>query len=525
MKLNLPITKTFCFYRGSHVMKTISVLKSISLGILIIMPLGAATPTAKTFFKPSNAPVWHTTDLLPFQHAPALPSGIVSALSIEGFYWKSMDKKKLGSYFGFYDDATATTYPFVRVTADTSLPSSLLPQDIVHNAALADNPTDTTLNRLKSTINFNPSIEQYGVITTNSVAIHDWLIIHTIMPWTHTTHHLGMVISNNTNTTVEGATKSVLDFFNGDLAQEEAESKNQQDALCYGKLTQRQSATGLADITLLILFAPTLTSNANVRLGVLATLPTTSRAQGIYLFEPTLGTGGHPLFGLHATGDTNLFTVAAISVGAFGHATLRAGLSTQEVRTPSFLILYDEGVDAQWGRYALAGKQNARRLFPLVNMLTQVVSVKPGTCAECTVGLSASYKKISLLSEYRYTYTSREQVSPAQSWSSDAFALSRLDYAQTTLDGEGHATAYNTFNIPTNSTLLDHAVLPEHALAFDAAATPAQSIHTLSFTLKATPLPRFPQSTIHVRGHYSFGSKELFGIGGYGISCGISHTF
>lgn len=487
--------------------------------------LKAALPTAKTFFKQSSAPVWHNTALLPFQHAPSRANSIVSALSVEGFYWKSMDKKKLGTYFGFYDDATATSYPFLRVTADSTVPSSLLPQDIVHNAALASSPTDTTLNRLKSTITFNPSIEQYGVITTNSVAIHNWLMIHTIMPWTHTTHHLGMVVSNNTNITVEGATKSVLDFFSGDLAQEAAESKNQQDALSYGKLTQRQSATGLADITLLVLCAPFFSEESNVRLGILATLPTTSRSQGIYLFEPTLGTGGHPLFGLHATGDTHLFTLAGVSLSAGGHVTLRAGLSTQEVRTPSFLILYDEGVDAQWGRYALAGKQNARRLFPLVNMLTQVVSVKPGTAAECSVGLTGSYKSISAAAEYRYTYTSREQVSPAQSWSSDAFALSRLDYAQTTLDGEGHATAYTTFDIATHSTLLDHAALPEHAVAFDAAATPTQCTHTLSFTLKAAPLPRFPHSTIHVRGHYSFAGKQVFGIGGYGISCGVSHLF
>jgi hypothetical protein len=499
----------------------IGILLSI---IIVFSPELCATPTAKTFYQAPSTPLWYSYHAVPFQEKTPQPNdSIQNAFGITGFYWRSTEKKKLGNYFGFYDDTSETTCNFLRVTADTSVATSLIPQDIIHNAALSGSPNNTTLNPLKETITFNPYIEYYGFTTTNSVRIGNWLTIHTSMPWMKKRHVLGMKSTDSIKTIVEDHAKGVMDFFTGNLSQEDADSKNQQDRLEYGKLKESQTVSGLAGIVIQCLFSPEINDEVSAHFGFTTTLPTNSRAQGLYLFEPLMGNGGHATFGICGDVNATLGTIKQIHYGIGAHGILQAGLAGHEVRSPSFLIAYDSGVDAQFARYALAGKQNARRLFPLINMLTQMVNVKPGTSIAADAHVWASYKKIMALFEYRYTYTTAEKITPLFPWPSNTYAVSRLSYAQTNTVGD--VTTYRTFNIPDHSTLINSASLKEEAIYYDAAATPTQATHTLGLMIEATPLAQYPNSKITVYGHYSFSGSELFGIGGSGISCSLSHTF
>ncbi|MDQ5890246.1 MAG: hypothetical protein QG604_120 [Candidatus Dependentiae bacterium] len=496
----------------------------IYLLLLLFVPhilLPTPPPTSKTFFKSSNAPLWFSPSALPFNQTKKHTNATLqSALGVEGFYWHSTAKTQLGNYFGFYDSTSEAAYPFIRVTADVTIPHSLTPQDIVHNSANAGDPFNPTTNKMRATLNFKPHIEQFGLIMTNSVCINKWITIHTIMPWMQTRHVLGLTTTGAVNDTVENNQKGILDFFAGNLHQETAASPDQQDALRYGLLTNAQSVSGLADITMLCLIAPEVHEDIKLQVGFLAALPTTSRPNGIYLFEPTLGSGSHPLFGLYGRAETDFFTYRTLTVGGSIDATVRAGITSQEVRSPSFLIGDN---DAAFERYALGGKKNARRLFPLINILTQVVGIKPGANVEVNIGINAGYKRVSGGIEYRFTHTGAEKVSPIFPWPSNTYALSELFYAQTTVSGP--TTTYHTFSIADDSAFSGSAPLTDRAIYFDAAATPAQTTHSFLFSVRCTPLPQFPYSSLQVRGSYSFTGSTIFGVGGYGISCALCHTF
>jgi len=485
-----------------------------------------ATPTAKTFFKSSNAPHWLSSETRPFQYnkKPATKP-LHSALSFTAFYSHSSDKKRLGNYFGFYDDASGEVKPFLRVTADNTIAASLRPQDIVHDVAHSADPFNVTTNPLAETIYFNPHIEQYGLIINNAMQINEWITVHTIMPWMQSNHVLGIKNTDVTKTTVEDRLVSVSDFFNGTLHQEEATNPNQQDRLLYGKLRNQQSCSGLADITILCLFTPYSSEEGSIDLGPLVTIPTCNRAHGSYLFEPVLGTGSHTVLGAQARGTIKLGAINLITFAASGTLTGRVGVTSHEVRSPSFLFNYDGGTDGQFARYALAGKQHARRLFPLINMLTQMVSVKPGTTVEAEARIAAQYKGSTLAFEYRFTHTGQEKVSPLSAWPAQTYALAKHTYSQTTNNNLGVVTGYNTFTIADHSDLLNQADLTDAALHFDACATPIQKTHLVGASFQCIPTSALPYTSLHVRAYYAWAHNTSFGIGSYGASCSISHSF
>ncbi|MDQ5940343.1 MAG: hypothetical protein QG632_69 [Candidatus Dependentiae bacterium] len=493
-------------------------LKPLFFLTLLAIAVNAATPpTSKTFYKSPNAPLWLSISSLPFnQRKKPTNHSLQSAVGIEGFYWKSTAKKTLGNYFGFYDTISGNICPFLSVTADLTKPHSLTPQNIIHNSENANNWSNPVATPLQATINFSPYIEQYGVIFTNSVCIDKWITVHTIMPWMQKNHVMGLATTNNTSETVNGTLYNVMDFFTGALKQEAGNSPDQQDALQYGKLANKQSIHGLADITLLCLLTPNVSDEVSVHVGLLAVLPTTSRSHGVYLFEPTLGSAGHPLFGLHGRASTDFFSLNAITVGGSADATIRASVSTQEVRSPSFLL---DTSDVAFARYALGGKQNARRLFPLINLLTQVVSVTPGTSIELNVGLNVQYKALTSNVEYRFSRASEEKVSGLSSWPAGVYALSKLSYSQIA------GSSYDIFDLANDSAFGSNSSLTSDMLYFDAAATPTQMTHTFSFSARCVPLPKFSHSTLQLRGYYSFTGAQTFGVGGYGFSCSLCHIF
>lgn len=496
----------------------------VCIGFILSSAACATIPTAKTFFKQSNWPLWQTP-VPETSHGWCISNSddyLVTDMHAQIFYSHSREKKRLGNYFGFYHDASQTVYPFLRVDADDEY-SGLRPQDIIHNAAHAAEFDDPDINPLAQTLTFAPSIEQYGFCLINSITIADTFTIQTIMPWTVVNHSLGLSASNTTKQEVENKMVTVADWFAGNVAQLEGNSLNQQDPLMYGKIVNQQQRNGLADITLLALVHPVKNETTVLGLGVLAVIPTTSRAQGQYLFEPLVGTGGHALFGITGRVSSCVSTILDRWPLYFSaDATLRVGLSAHEIRTPGFIFTGQNGADAQFARYALGGKQNARRLFPLVNMLTQGVQVRPGATVDCGLGLDLHTPRLRFFGEYRFTHTGKEKIDPVVQWPSQTYSLSRLDYAQATTEGD--TTTYHTFSIDDDASLLTGA-LSESALNFEAAATPAQTTHTISAGASLFPFKRFPFTSLGCFARYHFVVGSAFGVSGYTLSTTFSHSF
>lgn len=492
--------------------------------LITITTLNASQPTAKTFFSQSNSPTWCD----PF--ALTMPSesthqtdGLRNVLHVEPFYWRSTKRNKLGEYFGYHDDSTQSIKNCICIDADASS-SSLYPQDIIHDSENSANFNDPATSPLSESISFSPYIEQYGALIANSTHIGEHFVIHTIMPWLHVSHILGMTSTLTASQTVEGASVTASDFFEGTLIQDAAGSPDQQDALVYGKLKDKQSCSGLGDISLVLLGHLVNNEKTTVSAGGILTLPTSSRPTGHYLFEPLLGTGGHVIIGAQLAVHTHIAHIANVfRLDGLLSMTHRIGLDAQETRSASFQFSYDNGVDAQFGRYALAGKQHSQRLFPLINALTQPVNVSPGSATDIAFGINLSYHWLNLRLMYRFSHNSKERVTPVVQWPSNTFAVAAYSYKQTTPSGD-EVPNFHTFDVANDSTLLTNA-LHEENLLFDAAATPAQNSHTLGATLVGAPLASWPHTCIALRGHLTLRRNSSFGLPGFGLSAGISHTF
>lgn len=479
---------------------------------------------SRTFYKQSVSPSWldpfalHTVHRHPDTQSEA---AFRTTMHVEPFYWHSSNKKKLGDYFGFYDDVTEQQYNFIRVDADAQV-ATLRPQDIIHNSANAASETDPIINPLSETITLNPSIEQYGFLMANTMHIGDQFKVHTLMPWVHQTNSLGMVHTDAASQIVEGYGKSVTDFFTGAVAQKMTNSPDQQDPLHYGKLLESQTVSGLADITVLFAVQPVCDEHLKLNVGLLATLATSSRPLGQYLFEPTLGTGGHTVIGGHLNARIHLATIReTVTLDGLISFVYRVGLSAQETRSPGFQLPLDGGLDAQYLRYALGGKQNTRRLFPLINVLTQPVNVMPGSAADAALALCANYRWLQARLMYKYHHTDAERITPLSGWPNRTFDMSRLDYAQTS--GADPIT-HHTFDIATHGSPLT-AALNEDNVLFEAAATPAQSTHTIGLSVAAAPIESKPHMSFALRTHVAFTAGQSFGLGGYGVSASFSQTF
>lgn len=493
--------------------------------IITITTLTATQPTAKTFFSQSMSPNWCD----PF--ALVMPSesthqtdGLRNVLHVEPFYWRSTKREKLGEYFGYYDDNAQSIRNCICIDADAAT-FSLRPQDIIHDSENAADFKNPALNPLSESIFFNPYIEQYGALIANSTHIGEHFVIHTIMPWLYVSHTLGMTSTLNAAQTVEGASATATDFFDGTLMQDDAGSPDQQDSLIYGKLKDKQSCSGLGDISLVLLGHLLNNEKTTISAGGILTLPTSSRPTGHYLFEPLLGAGGHVVIGVQCAVDTHIARIANMfSLDGLLSITHRIGLDAQETRSASFQFSYDNGVDAQFGRYALAGKQHSQRLFPLINALTQPVTVSPGSATDIAFGINMSYHRLSMRLMYRFSHSTKERITPVVQWPANTFAIADYSYKQTTPSDDPEVPNFHTFDVNSHSTLLTKA-LHEDNILFAAAETPAQNSHTLGLTLVGTPLASWPHTCLAFRGHVTLRRNSSFGLPGFGLSAGISHTF
>lgn len=267
---------------------------------------------------------------------------------------------------------------------------------------------------------------------------------------------------------------------------------------------------------------PVCDTHLKLNIGLLATLATSSRPLGQYIFEPTLGTGGHTVIGGHLNTRVHLGSVRnTVSFDGLLNLTYRVGLSAQETRSPGFQLPLDGGLDAQFLRYALGGKQNTRRLFPLINVLTQPVNVMPGSAVDAALALCASYRWMQARLIYKYHHTDAERITPLANWPNRTFDMARLDYAQTS---GTDPIEHHTFDIATNGSPLTAALNEENVL-FNAAATPGQSTHTVGFTVTGAPITSQPHMSFALRTHATFTAGQSFGLSGYGISAAFSRTF
>lgn len=454
------------------------------------------------------------------------PRSVSYSTQIQPYFFESTNKAVLGNYFGYYDGDSETTYNLIGV--DAADPQLMFPQDIIHDAAHAADFDDGAVNPLKQKIFFNPSISLSGAVLGSTIHFGSWARLSLTLPFEWRTHSMGLTIAPGTVTqTVEGKRVTLLDYLQGNVQQVlDSNALNKQLPLVCGKIINKQSVQGLADLDLSLTAIPLHDERTTIAFGLSVSLPTSDGARGEYLFEPLLGSGGHTLVGLEAQFSHQLTLVnGCISLAACGFARHRIGLSRSEIRMPN-IILFDDSV-ARFARYSLGCKQNTQRLIPMANLITQPFIVTPGSATDLGLSLLLTYAGFKCSVGYRLAHTEGERIQMQQEWPGNVYGQAKFAYEADGGTWTGPVT-YKTFKIPLHSATraadLSSTALSEERLQLSAAATPAQSTHGLTVNAALTH-PAWPELTCFAGGSYHFTQGSSFGLEGFLVTAGCSYTF
>jgi len=521
-------------------MKKLYTLLTTLLFVSCVMHAARPLLSSKTTYKQPSLHAWllplhiHSslhahTDESKKQHAT-----VASRTSVLGHYVSSTNKKAFGSYFGWYDAIKETRHAYIGVSApDTTMP--LLPQALLHDEAHSSSPTTTTtgVNELSGRIDLNPFIEEYGFTMQTETTFSDYCTLTIALPWVCRTHHLGMKPSGMVSQNTSDATPiTLLDYLAGNVRQEHVaatgkQSSNQQAALTAGKWQEKQELSGLADMHITLDTYPLRDEDVAITLGAHLTLPTSNSGTGEYLFEPLLGSGGHFFFGGHLGALYTLATFETSTILCGFDCSYRIGVARQHTRTLDSIDLV--GKEIFFGRYSLAGKQHARRLFPFVNILTQPVSVTPGAETVLTAHTTLQTASVSATLGYQYKKTGAEKVALVHTWPANMYAESRFSFstlgkvATTTPATDGYAAF----------TIKDHAFDPgglgkavhEERLSLASAQTEEQAVHAFFVDCSCTPLAAFAHTSLSLKGSYQYVGSTSIGREGWMVCASLSHAF
>jgi hypothetical protein len=174
----------------------------------------------------------------------------------------------------------------------------------------------------------------------------------------------------------------------------------------YGKIVPcAESKTGFDDIHIKLDWK--FLRKSRYSMGIYASLfvPTHGRSKADYLFEPTIGNGGHVGFGggLHAgfvlcKNEKNMLTLYVD--GRYDYF-----FKGEEKRS------FDLCPNGEWSRYLLVAQQNALQTpLPGINFFTREVDVTPRSNAEFLTALHHNYKRWNFEIGYNYWFQQKEKL-------------------------------------------------------------------------------------------------------------------
>jgi hypothetical protein len=326
--------------------------------------------------------------------------------------------------------------------------------------------TTTDKTTLKGNVAFDPYQEVYGVRLDLFQEInHPFanLFFKATAPIVSVSHDMGMKITDAApaKVTTTGTTQkefSLAQFFAGEVEVADATSSNLQSPLEYAKINDRRSAFGVADLDVSLGYKYLNDEKKHVFFSLDLTIPTGNKTRGYYLNEPIYGNGRHVGIGGSLDIGCQIWKVKNIQLSLLWTTRYKYLFENTEVRTLSIKGL-------PLGHYYLAGytDQKDKALFPLANVLTQGIKVKPGNLFDSTIDFAFHGSNVTIDMGYNMFWKDHENVYIKHTYGND-LEIAKADY--------------NTYN-----TKLDSTQTYKHAYASDldvtAATTPTLFTHKL----------------------------------------------
>lgn len=464
--------------------KTVIIL---TINLFSACVLNGITYTNKTFMSVPNShnniPMqyssWHRILKQGSSDANAW-GGILQAVP---FYSNSNNSAALGKYFG-------ANYKNELVVGAAGASTDIQNNLLIHRQQGDDDASIKT--NLAGTLKLNPKHTESGVYFNynhNLDNVKKGLFFKLGLPFTHVSNDIGASVANEIKDT--HTNKGVLDFFNGNLSQSYNASYdytigNSQDALTHAKITGPNSKTGIADVTAIIGYKFTEHDDLEFTGNIKLLFPTGGNPTGERLFEAINGNRDHWGIGASTNASLSIFKEEDHCLECLFLLDFMYLFKSDEKRTLGYRngIDYASGEDTTvrmaWNHYYQGAQDGLQKMFPLANVLTQDVSVQPGS--ELQGHCSLAYHRKNVTFDFGYSFFSKEgEKVSIKSWTNNKYAPVSLDY------NTGVA-----FSLSDETHFLGGAI-QKSELDTTTASTPAvlkQAIHAaISYTLSERKNP------------------------------------
>lgn len=451
------------------------ILVGVLVGTMVLTSINAGEKSKRTYLNPRpvgvNLPMELTT-----WHDHIMNRGFntkASHIQVTPFFQASVKGEKVGRYFGIGNNQNSFK---IAPYSDANFNAGYL----INNFYIHKYNSQTSAASEESTIFFNPKQEAYGVRLDYFQNIYKKIYLKASMPLIHLENDLHVKYTGE----IPDANGNYLsEFFNGnDIVQ--PLNNNKQSALTHAKFnTARKARTGVADIDLALGYRFLESNKHHLYVDAGITIPTAHRVRGEYLFEPIPGNGHH--FGFKAGAD--FWQKLWDAKHHFAKLILAANYSYLFEGTEKRTIPIKD-LSYPYLHYAL-GFENGKNaetnyLFPMANILTRDVTVRPGNQFDFMAAFSFNTTRFIIDLGYNLYARQTESVKLKNAWTDNTYGVANTDL---NLYASDHWKTYDistdAFKIINNSdldingaktpTYLTHKAFGSIGYAFNMAHNPA----------------------------------------------------
>ena len=319
-----------------------------------------------------------------------------------GFYQGSTDDNDRGKYFGVNDK---NDFSFKQATGyDVYSPW------VIHHAQANDAGVvagDT------ANLKIDADQDAYGAkifYYQDLEKILKGLYLKANLPIVHVQNDLNLKVSDPSGIT----STNVFDYFKGSFT---GLANGAQEKLAYSKIDGSQSTTSVADIDIALGYKFLDKENYHMSVNLGFTIPTGTKADGVYLWEPIVGNGKHWALGAGLDFGATLWDKDDQNIKLAIALNYRYLFSATEKRTIG-LKGFTTSTNSNWAQYFLMGKTGGK-VTPAANLLTRNVKVETGSQLDGIVEFAYNNGGFSIELGYNLFWKDSESVSLKDAWYAD----------------------------------------------------------------------------------------------------------
>ena len=251
------------------------------------------------------------------------------------------------------------------------------------------------------------------------------------LPISHITYDPGLCIDENKRSS--DYTACIKDYFHGQTLITGSRGCGcmqstipLQDPLQWGRICDKKSKNGVADIYLGLGYLPCNSKRTKLAVRAEGIIPTNRSSRARRLFEPIVGSAGHWGVGLRADFAHTILEQEHHGLLLISHARWHYFMSHNARRTLG--LTRADGSSYRWAQYQLVGQLGLPLVAPGANVLTRIIKSKPKHQGELALIMAYRYRSWELTLGYDSWIRSKEQLELKECWPQCTYAFPKASF-------------------------------------------------------------------------------------------------